>query len=65
MADPMDCPHNIHHKPTSIMVKVCQFGHPHWENNMAHNYAHGPSMFDHPVPPTTILWTVRPFEHSK
>jgi hypothetical protein len=42
-----------------------QFGHAHLEDDMAHNYAHGPSMFDHLVPPTTILRKVRPFEHTK
>jgi hypothetical protein len=34
-----------HRKPTSI-PRMGQFGHPHWEDDMAHNYAHGPSMFD-------------------
>jgi hypothetical protein len=42
-----------------------QSGHPHWEDDMVHNYAHGPSMFDHLIPPTTILQKVGPFEHAK
>ncbi len=32
---------------------------------MAHNYVHGPSMFDHLVPPTTILQKLGPSEHAK
>jgi hypothetical protein len=31
---------------------------------MAHNYAHGPSMFDHLIPPT-IFRKIRLFEHTK
>jgi hypothetical protein len=42
-----------------------QFGHPHWEDDMVHNYVYGPSMFDHLVPPTTIFQKVGPFEHTK
>ncbi len=42
-----------------------QYGHPHWEDDMVHNYAHGPSMFDHFVFPTTILQKVGPFKHAK
>jgi hypothetical protein len=42
-----------------------QNGHPHWENDMAHNYAHGLSMFDHLEPPTTILQKVGPSKHAK
>jgi len=32
-----------------------QFGHAHLEDDMAHNYAHGLSIFDHLVLPTTIF----------
>jgi hypothetical protein len=32
---------------------------------MVHNYAHGPSMFDHLVLPTIIFRKVGPFEHAK
>ncbi len=60
----MAYPHNIHHKPIGITTKDGQFGHPHWEDDMAHNYAHGLSMFDHVVLPATILLKVGPFEHA-
>jgi hypothetical protein len=42
-----------------------QFSHPHWENDMVHNYTHGPSMFNHLVLQTTILRKVGPFKHAK
>jgi hypothetical protein len=42
-----------------------QFSHPHWEDDMAHNYKHGPSMSDHFITPTTIFQKVGPFEHAK
>jgi len=42
-----------------------QYGHPHWENDMAHNYAHGPSMFDHLIISTTIFQKVGPLKHAK
>jgi hypothetical protein len=42
-----------------------QSSHPHWEDDMVHNYAHGPSMFDHLVPLITILWKVGPFKQAK
>ncbi len=42
-----------------------QFGHPHWENDMAHNYTHGLSMSNHLILPTTILRKAGPFEHVK
>jgi hypothetical protein len=60
MATPMDKPHNIHHKPIGLTAK--DFVHPHWENDMVDNYAHGPSMSNYFVLPTTILWKVR---HAK
>ncbi len=42
-----------------------QFGHPHWEDDMAHNYAHVPSMSNHFIPPTTIFQKVGPSKHAK
>jgi hypothetical protein len=30
-----------------------QFGHPHWEDDMTHNYMHDPSMSNHFGLPTT------------
>ncbi len=36
-----------------------QFGHPHWEDDMAHSYAHGPSMSNYLVFPTTIFQTCK------
>jgi hypothetical protein len=42
-----------------------QSSHPHREDDMAHNYAHGPSMFDHFILPTTILRKVRRSKHVK
>jgi len=42
-----------------------KYGHSHWEDDMVHNYAYGPSMFDHLVPLTTIFRKVRPFKHGK
>jgi hypothetical protein len=47
MVVPMDCPHNIHHKP-----RMGQFGHPHSEDDMAHNLHMFFSMFNHLIPPT-------------
>jgi hypothetical protein len=42
-----------------------QYDHPDEEDDMAHNYAHGPSMFDHFGPPTTTLQKVIPSGPSK
>jgi hypothetical protein len=39
--------------------------HPHWENDMVHNYAHGLSMSNHFALPTIILWKVGLFKHAK
>ncbi len=62
----VDCPHNIHHKPIGITtLKMGQFGHPHWEDDMVHNYTHGYFMFDHLVPPTIIFQKEGLFEHTK
>jgi len=41
------------------------FGHPHWEDGVVHNCAHGPSMFDHLGLSTTTLQKVKPFAHVK
>jgi hypothetical protein len=42
-----------------------QFGHPHQENDMAHNYTHGPSMSNYLDLPTTTHQKVAPFTHAK
>jgi len=42
-----------------------QSSHPHWEDDMVHNYAHGLSMFDHLILLTTKFRKVGPFEHVK
>jgi hypothetical protein len=39
------------------------FDHPHWEDDMVHNCAHGPSMSNHLSPPTTTLQKVKPVTH--
>ncbi len=36
--------HNIHLRPIGTIVKMDQCDYPHYEDDMAHNYAHGPSM---------------------
>jgi hypothetical protein len=42
-----------------------QFGHSHWEDDMVHNCAHGPSMFNHLSLPTMTLLKVVSFTHVK
>jgi hypothetical protein len=42
-----------------------QFGHSHWENDMVHNYTHGPSMFNHFGPSTMTLQKVEPSTHQE
>jgi hypothetical protein len=42
-----------------------QFGHPCWEDDMAHNYAHGLSMFGHFNLPTMTLQKVEPSHMKK
>jgi hypothetical protein len=42
-----------------------QFGHPHQENDMAHDHAHGPSMFNNLDLSTTTHQKVAPFTHAK
>jgi hypothetical protein len=54
------CPHNIHLRPIGTIVKDGPFGHLHWEDDMVHNCAHGPSMFDHLDLPTTTFQKVKP-----
>jgi len=46
-------------------LRMDQFGHPHWENDMVHNSTHSPSMFDHLDLPTTTILKVKPFAHVK
>ncbi len=46
-------------------LRMGPFGHPHWEDDMVHNCACSPSMFDHLGPPTTPLKKVKPFAHVK
>jgi hypothetical protein len=66
VATVVDCPHNIHRKATCITaLKMGQSSHPHWEDDMVHNYAHGPSMSNHLVPPTIIFQKVGPSKHAK
>ncbi len=60
-----DCSHNMHHKQEIIWLITDQFGHSHWENDMVHNYTHGPSMFDHFGPSTMTLQKVEPSTHQK
>jgi hypothetical protein len=53
MVTPIDCPHNIQQSSIGMMLKMGKFDHSHWGDDMVHNYAHGPFMFDHFSSPTT------------
>ncbi len=48
-------PHNIHRRAVGTMAKDGSIWSSHWENDMVHNCADGPSMFNHLGSPTTIL----------
>ncbi len=42
-----------------------RFNNLHWENDMAHNYTCGLSMFNHINPPTIIFLKVKPYTQMK
>lgn len=60
-----DYPHNTHCRLAKILLRTNKFGHPHWEDEMMCNYAHGPSISNHLNSPTTIFQKVKPFAHVK
>jgi hypothetical protein len=42
-----------------------QFGHPHWEDDMTHNYTHGPYMINHLNLPTITFQKLKHFAHKE